>query len=167
MDGGTDFGAVNIALPAEGGASAARGLILLHFLLSRGFGSVPKGTVFPHLSFRNRPFPPFFLVGCSRGGVCPRVGSARGALSRCRPAALSSPHRRLPRLLGVVPASRRVQVEEGGQSLCLRMSALRSWQSAASVCGAGAGVFPASPSATAVPHSRLGSASLFLSFPRT
>lgn len=69
--------------------------------------------------------------------------------------------------LGVVPASQRVQVEEGRQSLCLRMSALRSWQSAASVCGAVAGVFLASPSTAAVPHSRLGSASLFLSFPRT
>ena len=65
---------MNIALPAEGGASAARGLILLHFLLSRGFGSVPKGTVFPHLSFRNRPFPPFLLVGCSRGGGMPQSG---------------------------------------------------------------------------------------------
>lgn len=31
-------------------------------------------------------------------------------------------------------------MEEDRHSLCLRMSALRSWQSAVSVCGAGAGV---------------------------
>lgn len=115
--------------------------------------SVPFASpCFPHLSFRNRQGPPVFLVGCSRG-VCPRVGSARGSLHRRQPAALSSPHCRLPHLPGSGPGG----PGAGGSrwrravSLCLRMSALRSWQSAVSVCGAGAGVFTVSPSTAAVP----------------
>lgn len=150
--------AVNIALPAEGAP-----------VCCPWADSVPfPSPCFPHLSFRNRQCPPVFMVGCSRG-VCPRVGSARGSLHRRQPAALSSPHCRLPHLPGSGPGgpgggSRWRRTVRACASGCQRSAAGR----ARSACAGRALECPGFPlhRSRACPPD-LGSASLFLSFPRT
>lgn len=128
---------------ASGGRQcAARGLILFPLLL-------PVSLTF-HLEI-DRVLLSFWLAAAG--------GSALEWAAHVAPCTGVSP---LPSLLrtagcrtsqGVVPVVPAPAGPGGGgpSELCLRMSALRSWQSAVSVCGAGAGVFTVSPSTAAVP----------------